>query len=194
MKSSESDQAKEVPIDTVLNTKRLRLRAVSLSDIELVWSASRIEGFNDGMVWDPPDGRDELVAITQKNLRSWEEDSAYTFTVDLIETMMPIGRVGLRQEDCLLTWSIGFWIHPEHWGHGFAVEAARSVLDFAFSELHGRKVTTSHATWNTQSKRVIEKLGFALTGENPCGFMKGGNPVAELEYEIEAPATKGTAS
>jgi ribosomal-protein-alanine N-acetyltransferase len=176
---------KEISIDTVLNTKRLRLRAVSLSDIELVWSASRIEGFNDGMVWDPPNSRDELVAITEKNLKSWHEGSAYAFTVELSETMMPIGRVGIRQEGDPSTWNIGFWIHPEHWGQAFAVEAAQSVVEFGFSKLEARRITTAHATWNAQSKRVIEKLGFGPTGANPCGFMKRGKPVAELEYEIE---------
>ena len=181
-----NDRVKEISIDTVLKTKRLRLRAVSLSDIELVWSASRIEGFNDGMAWDPPNSRDELVAITQKNLKSWKEGSAYAFTVDLGETMMPIGRIGIRQEDTPSIWNIGFWVHPEHWGHGFAAEAAQSVIEFGFSELEARKITTAHATWNTQSKRVIEKLGFDPTGENPCGFMKGGKPIAELEYAIEA--------
>ena len=184
--SDGNEPVKEISTDTVLTTKRLRLRVVSLSDIELVWAASRVEGFNDGMVWDPPNSRDELVTTTQNNLKSWEDGTAYAFTVDLSETMTPIGRVGIRQDDGPSTWDIGFWIHPDYWGNGFATEAAQSVIEFGFSELEAEKITTAHATWNTQSQRVIEKLGFGLTGENPCGFMKGGKQVAELEYAIEA--------
>lgn len=186
MMSDGNEPVKEISTDTVLTTKRLRLRVVSLSDIELVWAASRVEGFNDGMVWDPPNSRDELVTTTQKNLASWKDGTAYAFTVDLSETMTPIGRVGIRQDDGPSAWNIGFWIHPDYWGHGFATEAAQSVIEFGFSELEAEKITTAHATWNRQSQRVIEKLGFGLTGENPCGFMKGGKPVAELEYAIEA--------
>ena len=56
-----------------MQTERLQLRAVSHSDIDLVWSASRTPGFNDGMVWDPPESKEELVPVTAKNLIAWEQ-------------------------------------------------------------------------------------------------------------------------
>jgi [ribosomal protein S5]-alanine N-acetyltransferase len=57
-----------ISIDTELISKRLRLRAITFSDIELVWTVSRFEGFNEGMVWDPPSNKEELTKITKKNI------------------------------------------------------------------------------------------------------------------------------
>ena len=178
---------RNIPLDTVLKTIRLRLRAVSFSAIDLVWSASRISGFNSGMVWDPPQTKEELIPITEKNLAAWIEGVSYTFTIDLHETKTPVGRVAIRYIDNKRSWNIGYWIHPVHWNKGYATEAALAVIKFGFSELSASKITTAHAIFNAPSKRVIEKLGFQFTGENPCGFKKQGKPVAEYEYVINAP-------
>jgi ribosomal-protein-alanine N-acetyltransferase len=176
---------KSIPIQTILQTERLQLRGVSHSDIDLVWSASRTPGFNDGMVWDPPKSKEELVPIIKKNLVAWEQGESFTFTIELSEANIPIGRVAIRREDDQGVWDIGFWIHPDYWNNGYATEAARVVIQFGFVELAASIITTAHAIFNTQSKRVIEKLGFRFTGENPCGFMKQGKPVAEYEYAID---------
>ena len=178
----------------MLKTKRLQLRAASADDVELVWSASRIQGFNDGMTWDPPQTREELISIAKDNIDRWEEGTAYTFTVDLVETRMAIGRVAISCEDYPSLWNIGFWIHPDHWRCGYATEATRAVIDFGFKTLGATRITTAHAIWNMASKRVIEKLGFRFTCENPSGFVKQGKPVAEYEYAIEKDALQQSTS
>lgn len=177
---------KRIPITTILQTERLTLRAVSHSDIDLVWSASRTPGFNDGMIWDPPQNKEELIPITEKNRIAWEEGNSFTFTIELTETNIPIGRTAIRGNSEPGVWNIGFWIHPDYWRNGYATEAARAVIKFGFGELAASKITTAHAVFNTPSKRVIEKLGFRFTGENPCGFVKQGKPVPEYEYALEA--------
>lgn len=176
---------KRIPINTILQTERLTLRAVSYADIDLVWSASRTPGFNDGMVWDPPHSKEELIPITEKNRIAWEEGKSFTFTVELTEADMPIGRVSIRGDGDPGVWNIGFWIHPDYWSNGYATEAAHAVITFGFEELAAAKITTAHALFNTPSRRVIEKLGFRFTGNNPCGFLKQGKPVPEYEYAIE---------
>ncbi|GJL65364.1 MAG: N-acetyltransferase [Nitrospirales bacterium] len=177
----------EIPVDTILLTERLRLRVIMLLDVEMTWSATRYDGFNDGMIWDRPKTRSELVDRTQESLSQWKDGSLFTYTVELVEPSTLIGRVAIKQTNVLHVWNIGFWIHPDFWGQGYATEATRAVLDFGFSSLHASKIVTAHAIWNIRSKRVIEKLGFRYTGENPCGFRKQGNPVAEYEYEIDPP-------
>jgi ribosomal-protein-alanine N-acetyltransferase len=177
---------KRIPIKTILQTERLKLRVVSYSDIDLVWSASRTPGFNDGMVWDPPQNKEELIPITEKNLLAWQEGQAFTFTIELTEASIPIGRIAIRGNGDPGVWNIGFWIHPDYWRNGYATEAGRAVIQFGFGNLAASKITTAHAVFNTASKRVIEKLGFRFMGENPCGFVKQGKPVPEYEYAIES--------
>ena len=153
---------KVIPLNTVLQTDRLQLRAVSLSDIDLVWSASRIPGFNDGMVWEPPQNKDDLIPIAENNIRAWEEGRSFTFTMDLSKGHIPIGRIAIRCEDEPSVWNIGFWVHPDFWSQGYATEAAQAIIEFGFKELAASKITTAHATWNNPSKKVIKKLGFKL--------------------------------
>ena len=173
-----------IPLDLVLDTPRCTLRAVSEEDVPFVWSATRFAGFNDGLRWNPPREPQELVQACRTNLEAWRAGRAFTFTIVLKATQHPVGRIAIRAEPRDGVWSIGFWIHPEMWGQGFAAEAAQAVIEFGFSRLRVSVVQAAHATWNVQSKRVIEKLGMRFIRENPCGFKKNGKAMPELEYAL----------
>lgn len=59
---------------------------------------------------------------------------------------------------------IGWRIRSEHWGHGYAPEAARACLDLGFAPVadHGlgfAEVISFTAVTNSRSRRVMEKLG-----------------------------------
>ena len=173
-----------IPLDTIFKTPRLSLRAVDFSDIDLVWDATRFEGFNDGMTWDPPASKEEIIQVTERNLEHWQQGKDYVFTVCLRDPAIAIGRVGLLKVADSDTWNIGFWVHPDYWSNGYASEAAQAVLDFGFDVLQAKKVVTAHAIWNKRSQHVIQGLGFRYIRENPEGFSKNGKPVAEYEYEL----------
>ena len=55
-------------------------------------------------------------------------------TVFLIENnYTPIGMVGVDWREPEAP-ELGYWLGVEHWGQGFATEAARAVIDFTFEE------------------------------------------------------------
>ena len=173
-----------IPFNLTLDTPRCTLRVVSENDVPFVWSASRFPGFTDGMRWNPPADQQELIEVNRRNLEAWRLGQAFTFTIVLRATELPVGRIAIHAEPQANVWSIGFWIHPDQWGHGLAAEAANAVIEFGFSQLGAKVIRGAHATWNVQSKRVFEKLGMRFIGENPCGFEKNGKPVPELEYAM----------
>ena len=173
-----------IPRDIEIVTDRLKIRSGAIEDVELVWSATLFPGFNDWMTWDPPENRSELEEISRKNDREWSAGNSYTFTIELLSSSKGIGRVRVRRIDGPNSWNIGYWVHPDYWGNGYATEAAKAVLNFIDSELSAETVRTAHAIANAASQRVIEKLGFIRTGTNPCGFRKQGKPVPEYEYVI----------
>ena len=55
---------------------------------------------------------------------------------------------------------LGYWVARPYWGQGLAPEAGRAMLRRAFEDLGCTVVHCSHADFNSQSRRVIEKLGF----------------------------------
>ncbi len=50
------------------------------------------------------------------------------------------------------------------WGHGYATEAARALLDWAFTTLDLIRVQSEVDTRNAASDRVLTKLGFVREG------------------------------
>ena len=56
---------------------------------------------------------------------------------------------------------IGWRLARPHWGNGFASEAARESLRFAFDELGLRVVNSITAVTNVRSQRVMESIGMS---------------------------------
>jgi RimJ/RimL family protein N-acetyltransferase len=57
------------------------------------------------------------------------------------------------------TAEIGFIVHPDHQGHGYATEAARPLLKLAFEDVQLHRVIGRVEPRNVASTRVLEKLG-----------------------------------
>lgn len=60
--------------------------------------------------------------------------------------------------------SIGYCYGEAAWGQGFATEAARALLGWAFATLDLNRVQAEVDTRNAASARVLEKLGFVREG------------------------------
>ena len=58
---------------------------------------------------------------------------------------------------------VGWHFHPHAWGHGYATEAARAVLDHAWPSGLTRVVAVTHPE-NTASQGVCRRLGMTARG------------------------------
>ena len=74
-----------------------------------------------------------------------------------------IGYVGLRYHDFPAHFTpaveIGWRLDREHWGHGYATEAARAALADGFTRLGLHEIVSFTVPANVRSRRVMEKLG-----------------------------------
>ena len=59
---------------------------------------------------------------------------------------------------------LGFWLGRPYWGEGFMTEAAQAMLDAFFTITAGDDVVASVRVINPNSRRVLEKCGFAYQG------------------------------
>lgn len=57
---------------------------------------------------------------------------------------------------------LGYRLLPVHWGHGYATEGARALVDSAFADLGVDRVVATTMTVNVGSRRVLEKAGLRL--------------------------------
>lgn len=77
-----------------------------------------------------------------------------------------IGNVYLGPDDEPGTAEIGYVLNRAYWGHGYATEAARAVIDAAFA-LGVRKISAGCAENNPHSWRLLERLGMRLVEKIP---------------------------
>lgn len=79
---------------------------------------------------------------------------------------------------------IGFSIHHDFWGRGYATEAGRSIIEFCRAHLQTNTIIAHAVTSNTASHAVLQKLGFADLGliANPKEI-RGDFPHANI-YEL----------
>lgn len=76
-----------------------------------------------------------------------------------------VGRVGCVKPHGWPGTEIGYCIARESWGLGYAVEAARAAIDFAFGTLGWREVMHSIHPDNLPSQAVAARLGARRDGE-----------------------------
>jgi RimJ/RimL family protein N-acetyltransferase len=60
---------------------------------------------------------------------------------------------------------LGYALHPDHWGQGYASEAAKALVETVFLLTDAQRLAATVQVGNQASCHVLEKLGFALQGE-----------------------------
>lgn len=76
-----------------------------------------------------------------------------------------VGTCGIRRKpDNDWEADIGFELAPEHWGHGFATEAAQEIVNYGFSTLKVHRISSWCIADNIASARVLEKVGLHPEG------------------------------
>lgn len=71
---------------------------------------------------------------------------------------------------------IGWRLFPPFWGKGFATEAAREILRFAFNELKLEEIVSFTALGNERSYHVMERLGMEREKQFDLPLFPPGHP------------------
>lgn len=78
-----------------------------------------------------------------------------------------IGFISLQKDSARPTqnaFKTGYALGENAWGQGYATEACREMIRYAFEERGCQVLSVSHFPFNQKSKRVIKKLGFTYEG------------------------------
>ena len=59
-------------------------------------------------------------------------------------------------------YGFGYVFHTDYQGQGYATEACRAMVDYAFATLNAQRMTTGTAAANLPSCRLLHKLGFQV--------------------------------
>jgi RimJ/RimL family protein N-acetyltransferase len=142
----------------VLATARLVLRAPRRGDVKAIATLvnDRRIAANTARIPHPYAIEDAEQFIAAVNKR--EGEACFVITLD----GAPIGicSVDLREDGP----ELGYWLGVAYWGHGFATEAVRALIDYAFGDLEHETLISGARANNPASRRVLEKCGFQWTG------------------------------
>jgi ribosomal-protein-alanine N-acetyltransferase len=144
-----------------LRTARLIVREFTIGDADelaLIFGDSRV------IWWEPePFSREHTVEWIEATLTRYREDGIGEYAVTLAESGALIGVCGpaYREIEGELLPELGWDLRPDHWGHGYATEAARGVLTHA-AELGLSRVYSLIDPGNSRSQGVARRIGMSV--------------------------------
>lgn len=146
-----------------LTAQRVRLRPFTIADaseLQRLAGDRRVAEMTLNIPCPYPDGAAVAFIASHPEQYAGKHSVAYAIvnTADAL-----IGGMGFVALDGAANEAeMGYWVAYEHWGKGYASEAAGALLEFAFDTLALDRVTARHIVRNTASGRVMEKLGMTL--------------------------------
>jgi ribosomal-protein-alanine N-acetyltransferase len=94
-----------------------------------------------------------------------EPRTHYRFAITLPPADRLRGRISLSlTQPTIGEYEIGWTVHRQDWGKGYATEAARAVMRFAFIRLQAHRIIAFCHAQNGASERVMQKLGMQQEG------------------------------
>lgn len=138
-----------------LETNRLILREWNMNDAEDLYEYAKSEKVGPMAGWKPHANIEETQTIIKMFIK--END---TWAICNKENAKVIGSIGLHRSCNEHERSLGYVLSEDFWGKGLAYEAAKCVMEYAFRNFKIDTISVVHFSFNNQSKRVIEKLGF----------------------------------
>jgi len=146
----------------MLETERLIVRPFRESDHNDLYeylSLEEIYRYEPGKPLSPEKAK--KLALKRSNSVNWW---AVTLKNDINYKL--IGHISFFQTDLKIfrTWEIGYIFNPAYHNQGYATEACRKVIDYAFTQLNAHRIVAFCTPANRASWRVLEKCGMTREG------------------------------
>ena len=154
------------PVASSFETERLLLRqpseadAVAIAEMDADPEVMRYIGDGTPVPFDPEAARGRITRAR----RQWAERGYGNLSVIVKETGQYAGWVMLAEPlflpEVLPAVEIGWRFRREHWGRGYATEAAKVLLDYGLTGCGLDRILSIRFAGNIRSKRIMDKLGF----------------------------------
>ncbi|TDD59502.1 N-acetyltransferase [Kribbella antibiotica] len=153
-----------LPTPTLL-TDRLRLRPfedADRGDLFALHSNADVLRYWDSPPWTEPARAERFVAACRAMAA---EGTGARLAVERAADGVFLGWCSLTEwNPDFRSASLGYCYNAAAWGNGYATEAARALLGWAYGTLDLNRVQAEADTRNAPSARVLQKLGFLLEG------------------------------
>lgn len=146
---------------TILTTERLTLRTFRESDLDAYYA---LNSHPDVYRWL---GGEPLTRAWSDEIAEWANECVQAQGYGLVAVERTadgafLGMTGLHHQESMPDDAEVAWrLHPDHWGHGYATEAARAWVDHGFTAYGLPRVVSMTDHDNLRSQAVMRRLGLA---------------------------------
>lgn len=172
-----------------IETPRLTLRKLRMEDLpEYNSQLFGSEDVSRYMLFDPHESMEQSRQSLEGALGRYESGRFYRWGIARKEDDVLIGLIDLlrfNEEDssCSFVYMIG----KPHWNRGYATEALKAVIRFAFEEMDIARIQVDHMSENGGSGAVMRKAGMTHIGTSYGKYTKHGVAFDAENYEIRNP-------
>jgi RimJ/RimL family protein N-acetyltransferase len=155
-----------------ITTERLLLRPCVASDADAVQRlVSDIEVARQTLNIPHPYPEGGAAEWIEKHAERFENSEEIVFGLFTRDGGELVGVMGLipKSHDRA---EIGYWIGVPFWGRGYATEAARAMVRYAFEEMDVNRIEAEHFARNPASGRVLQKAGMRHEGTRRQAILK----------------------
>ena len=154
------------PTEFMLSTERVGLRKFKLEDLD---EMAAINADPEVMEHFPSTYDKEHTHQFLKRVNGKVDENGFSmWAAELLATGELIGFVGISKvpfaADFTPAVEIGWRLAKKFWGKGYATEAAKACLEFAFEKANLEEVVSFTATENTRSEKVMQRIGMTKIG------------------------------
>lgn len=173
-----------------LETERLILRPLLLSDAPAYFEMRQAEELNRFSVHPPIDSLEEAVRVLALLETRVQSGSLYIWAMARRGENNLIGAIGLPRFDAAnRVTSLSYELRRDAWGTGLMREAARAVIDYAFRDLGIVRIQGEVDPANERSWKLGEALGFQREGVLRKNVVVRGRSTDTAIYSLLAPGS-----
>jgi ribosomal-protein-alanine N-acetyltransferase len=140
------------------------LREFTLEDVDDVLAIIGDDKVTTWLSFDSRDGA-QAIAMLEGTIERARQEPRTEFYLGVTkhddDRVIGFARIGLAG---VQAGKLGYAITAKEWGHGYATDAARTLITYAFRELGLHRVSAAIGPDNTASIAVVQQLGFAREG------------------------------
>ena len=117
----------------------------------------------------------------------WEAGEEFSYAIVDDAGGELLGGCGLNRRIAPDGLDLGYWVRGDRTRQGIATDAARALVEAAFS-IHGiTHVEIHHDAANAASRRIPEKLGFTCVGQRPDDVVAPAEVGIDVIWRLDRP-------
>lgn len=149
----------------VLETRRLRLRALSMRDERDMFRYASDPEVSRHVLWEAHETPRQTRSTLRAALKQYRTGAPASFAIERRSDRRMIGTIGFMWVSCEhRSAEVGYSLARDCWNQGYATEALAAVLRFGFDTLGLNRIEAQHELTNPASGRVMEKCGMTCEG------------------------------